>query len=121
VAGLFTQVIRECATNAVRHARAHHIWVAMDSHDDIVQTDQVARGLISNVSRTLWAESAFPHLTERIVGRRDAYVLALSQLEDLRGAVRMTSGGMLAPAPGSPSRTHPNALGTVGFSGCGRG
>ena len=78
-------------------------------------------GLISNVSRTLWAESAFPHLTERIVGRRDACVLAFSQLGDLRGAVRMTSGGMLAPAPGSPSRTHPNALGTVGFSGCGRG
>ena len=43
VAGLFTQVIRECATNAVRHARAHHVWVAFGSHDDIVQTDQVAR------------------------------------------------------------------------------
>ena len=43
VAGLFTQVIRECATNAVRHARAHHVWVAFGSHNDIVQTDQVAR------------------------------------------------------------------------------
>lgn len=43
VAGLFTQVIRECATNAVRHARAHHVWVAFGSHGDIVQTDQVAR------------------------------------------------------------------------------
>ena len=77
--------------------------------------------MISNVSRTLWAESAFPHLTERIVGRRDVCVLAFSQLEELRGAVRMTSGGMLASAPGSPSRTHPDALGTVGLSGCGRG
>ena len=37
--------------------------------------------LIFNVSRTLWAESAFPHLTERIVGRRDACVLAFSQLK----------------------------------------
>ena len=36
-------MIRECATNAVRHARAHHVWVAFGSHDGIVQTDQVAR------------------------------------------------------------------------------
>ena len=41
VAGLFTQVIRECATNAVRHARAHHVWVAFGSHGDIVQTGQL--------------------------------------------------------------------------------
>ncbi len=37
--------------------------------------------LIFNVSRTLWAESTFPHLTERIVGRRDTCVLAFSQLK----------------------------------------
>ena len=62
--------------------------------------------LISNVSRTLWAEPAFPYLAERIVSRRDAYILAFSWLKDLWSAVRM-SDYVRERTPAVPQRCVP--------------